>query len=228
MDRVAEPELMLGEEQARAYASADFAEPHSRFVALLKERLPNLPFSARAVDLGCGPGDISCRFARAFPAWKIDAVDGSPAMLDLGRRRVVEAGLASRIRFHELVLPVGSLPHDSYALIFSNSLLHHLRDPMVLWSSMRRWKQPGPDVFVMDLLRPSSRSKAHLLVEQYAADEPEILRTDFLNSLLAGYQPAEVHCQLEAVGLGYFNLEVVSDRHFIVWGQVRGDKPTAQ
>ena len=228
MDRVPEPELMLGVEQARAYASADFAEPHSHFVALLKERLPNLPISARALDLGCGPGDISCRFARAFPAWKIDAVDGSPAMLELGRRRVVEAGLTSRVQFHELILPVDKLPHDSYALVFSNSLLHHLRDPMVLWSSMPRREQPGPDVFVMDLLRPSSRSKAHLLVEQYAADEPEILRTDFFNSLLAAYRPTEVQSQLLAVGLGHLNLEVVSDRHFIVWGQVCGDKPAAQ
>ncbi len=228
MDRVLESELMLGEEQVQAYASADFAEPHSHFIRLLRERLPNLPSSGRALDLGCGPGDISCRFARAFPAWKIDAVDGSPAMLDLGRRRVVEAGLASRIRFHELVLPVGSLPHDSYALIFSNSLLHHLRDPMVLWSSMRRWKQPVPDVFVMDLLRPSSRSEAHVLVEHYAADEPEILQADFFNSLLAAYETVEVESQLKSVDLGHLNIEVVSDRHFIVWGKVREDKPAAQ
>ena len=110
MDRIPEPELMLDDEQVRAYASADFAEPHSRFIALFNERLPNIPTSGRALDLGCGPGDISRRFARAFPAWTVEAVDGSPAMLDLGRSMTVAEGLASRIDFLELVLPVDSLP----------------------------------------------------------------------------------------------------------------------
>ncbi|MCH7750945.1 MAG: class I SAM-dependent methyltransferase [Planctomycetes bacterium] len=219
MDRVPEPELMLGVEQALAYAYADFAEPHSRFVTLLKERFPNLPSSGRVLDLGSGPGDISCRLARAFPAWKIDAVDGSPAMLELGRRRVVEAGLTSRVQFHELILPVDKLPHDSYVLVFSNSLLHHLRDPMVLWSTVRR-QQPATDVFVMDLLRPSSQSETDALVDQYAKDEPEILQTDFFNSLLAAYETVEVESQLKSVDLGHLNLEVVSDRHFIVWGRI--------
>lgn len=227
MDRVPEPELMLGVEQALAYAYADFAEPHSRFVTLLKERFPNLPSSGRVLDLGSGPGDISCRLARAFPAWKIDAVDGSPAMLELGRRRVVEAGLTSRVQFHELILPVDKLPHDSYVLVFSNSLLHHLRDPMVLWSTVHR-QQPATDVFVMDLLRPSSRSETDALVDQYAKDEPEILQTDFFNSLLAAYETVEVESQLKSVDLGHLNLEVVSDRHFIVWGRIGGDKPAAQ
>ena len=227
MDRVPEPELMLGVEQALAYAYADFAEPHSRFVTLLKERFPNLPSSGRVLDLGSGPGDISCRLARAFPAWKIDAVDGSPAMLELGRRRVVEAGLTSRVQFHELILPVDKLPHDSYVLVFSNSLLHHLRDPMVLWSTVRR-QQPATDVFVMDLLRPSSQSETDALVDQYAKDEPEILQTDFFNSLLAAYETVEVESQLKSVDLSHLNLEVVSDRHFIVWGRIGGDKPAAQ
>ena len=227
MDRVPEPELMLYEEQARAYASADFAEPHSRFVALLKERLPQLPSAGRALELGCGPGDISRRFSRAFADWTVDAVDGSPAMIELGRRMTVEAGLASHIEFHELVLPAYSLPHDSYALFFSNSLLHHLRDPWVLWSSVRRWAQPGSSLFVMDLLRPSSQPAAHALVEHYAAEEPEILRDDFLKSLLAAYRPTEVQSQLQAVGRDHLNLEVVSDRHFIVWGLVRKDESAA-
>ena len=43
MERQPEPELMLGEEQARAYAEADFEEAHSRFAELLKET-----FSAEA------------------------------------------------------------------------------------------------------------------------------------------------------------------------------------
>jgi len=218
MDRVAEPELMLDAEQARAYASADFEEPHSRFIDLLRRRLIDLPPSGSALDLGCGPGDISFRFVRAFPRWYVDALDGSPAMVELGRRAAGRSGLETRVRFHEASLPRDAPPRRSYDLIFSNSLLHHLRDPRVLWSSARRWSGATALVFVMDLIRPESRGRASELVDRYAGDEPEILRTDFHNSLLAAYRPSEVRDQLRQESLHHLEIEVVSDRHFIVWG----------
>src|SRR5690349_165975 len=37
VQRILEPELMLDPAQAQAYASADFEEPHSRFITLLRE-----------------------------------------------------------------------------------------------------------------------------------------------------------------------------------------------
>ena len=36
MQRVPEPELMSDEDQAMAYANADFEEPHNHFISLLK------------------------------------------------------------------------------------------------------------------------------------------------------------------------------------------------
>jgi SAM-dependent methyltransferase len=218
MDRVAEPELMLDPEQARAYALADFEVPHSRFVELLGERLPDLPRTGTGVDLGCGPGDIALRFARAFPRWNVDAVDGSPAMLALGRQAADHAGLAARVEFFEVVLPVESPPLRTYDVIFSNSLLHHLRDPDVIWSTARRWSDSNTFLFVMDLLRPASRDQARELVDRHARDEPEILRNDFFNSLLAAYRPPEIREQLARSSMDHLEVEIVSDRHLIVWG----------
>ncbi len=45
-----------------------------------------------------------------------------------------------------------------------------------------------------------------------------MLQKDFLNSLLAAYRPDEVRKQLAQQGLGQLRIEVVSDRHFIVYG----------
>ena len=220
MKRVPEPELMLAEEQARAYAAADFQEPHDRFVALLQEKFPELPPSGHALDLGCGPGDISRRFARAYAAWAVDGIDGSPAMLKIGQRQIIQAGLSARIRLHQRVLPTDWAPQRTASLIFSNSLLHHLHDPLVLWNSIQQWGEKGANVLVMDLMRPPSREEATALVDQYAAGEPEVLRTDFFNSLLAAYRPDEIRTQLRCAGLDHLQLEVVSDRHFIVWGSM--------
>jgi SAM-dependent methyltransferase len=220
MDRVPEPELMLGRDQARAYAAADFEEPHSRFITLLQQKLPDLPTDGRALDLGCGAGDIAIRFARAFPAWIVDAVDGSPAMLDLARQAAIESGLDSRIRFSERLLPRDAPPAVDCDLVFSNSLLHHLADPATLWSSVRSCSHSASAVFIMDLLRPASPVEARALVERYAGGEPDLLRTDFYNSLLAAYRPREVLELLERSGLSQLECDVVSDRHWIVWGRV--------
>jgi len=223
MNRIPEPELMLDRDQVRAYASADFEDPHSHFVTLLQEKLPDLSTHGRALDLGCGSGDIALRFARAYPAWSVDAVDGSPAMLDCARRAAAESGLTSRVRFSERVLPANSLPAKDCDLVFSNSLLHHLADPATLWSSVRGCSHPRSAVFIMDLLRPTTQREARALVECYAQGEPDVLRTDFYNSLLAAYRPREVLAFLEGSDLAHLELDVVSDRHWVVWGYIQSN-----
>ena len=214
--------------QALAYAQADFAEPHERFVALLRERLPDLAPAGRALDLGCGPGDPTLRLARALPRWEIDAVDGSAPMLALAREAAARAGLAARVRFHEAKLPGAppALAAARFDLVFSNSLLHHLADPAALWQAVRRFAAPGAAVFAMDLLRPPSRAAALALVAQHAASEPDVLRRDFLHSLCAAYRPDEAARQLEAAGLGALAVAAVSDRHWIVWGRLPWREPS--
>jgi SAM-dependent methyltransferase len=216
MDRIPEPELMTHDEQVRAYAEGDFEQPHQRFVDLLQERLPRLGPTGFALDIGCGPGDIACRLARALPGWEVHGLDGSAPMLALAREAAARESLQGRLRFQECYLPGGAAPRPHYELLLSNSLLHHLADPLVLWQSIRRWARPTSAVFVMDLLRPSSLREVQRLVDHYAADEPEVLRRDFHNSLLAAYRPDEVHDQLQRAGLHDFDVEVASDRHWLV------------
>jgi ubiquinone/menaquinone biosynthesis C-methylase UbiE len=225
LQRIPEPELMLDPEQARAYAAADFAAPHERCVALLRERLAGLPAAGSALDLGCGPGDPTLRLARALPAWEVDGVDGSPAMLALAREAAARAGLAARVRFHEARLPAppAALAGRRFELLFSNSLLHHLADPAALWDALQRFAAPRAFVFVMDLLRPESREAAAALVARHAAGEPAVLRRDFLHSLCAAYRSDEVQAQLRRAGLEDLRCEVASDRHWIVWGRVPGE-----
>ena len=219
MERRPEPELMTEDEQAEAYASADFEDAHSRLIRLFRGTFHGHPIRGNAIDLGCGPGDIACRFASAYPDVVVYGVDGSEAMLRQGAA-VMERypGVASRVRLEFGYLPDCSLPQNSYDAVISNSLLHHLQDPQVLWKSVRRFAAPGAPVFIMDLLRPASVDDLELLVEQYAADEPEVLRRDFANSLRAAYSLGEVKDQLVAAGLTEFTVREVTDRHLIVHG----------
>jgi 2-polyprenyl-3-methyl-5-hydroxy-6-metoxy-1,4-benzoquinol methylase len=222
MERIPEPELMNEAEQVLAYAQADFAEPHDRCIALLQACLPDLPPTGAALDLGCGPGDITLRLARALTHWTVDGLDGSPAMLHYGYEAVQKAGLEERITLQEAYLPKGKAPRDRYDLIFSNSLLHHLADPVVLWQCIHQWAKPNAAIFIMDLIRPDSPVTAAQLVTHYAANEPEILRRDFYHSLLAAYRIDEVQAQLQQAQLNGLTVKPVSDRHFIAWGHYAG------
>jgi ubiquinone/menaquinone biosynthesis C-methylase UbiE len=221
MERIPEPELMDEPEQARAYAAADFEEPHSAFVAHFAERFPE-GFEGTALDLGCGPADITLRFARAYPHCRIDGVDGARSMLRLGEAAVHDRGLVDRVRLIHGRLPDVSLPEKRYDAGISNSLLHHLAEPLVLWHALERWIAPGAPVFIMDLMRPSDRARAEALVEQYSGAEPAVLRRDFFNSLLAAYRVDEVRRQLQQTGLGQLQAEAISDRHWVVWGRMPG------
>ncbi len=219
MERVPEPELMDEAEQARAYAEADFAVPHERFVDLYRECFPGDAPRGWVLDLGCGPGDVSRRFARAFPGCRIHGVDGAPAMLEEGARLLRGSPEEGRIRFHRCRLPGDPVPREDYVAVISNSLLHHLHDPRVLWDAVRAAARPGTPVFVMDLMRPESRDEARGMMETYAAGEPEVLREDFYNSLLAAFTPGEVAAQLREAGLADLRVQAVSDRHLIAWGR---------
>lgn len=219
MRRIPEPELMDDRDQARAYAGADFSEPHERFIELCRERLGN-DLNGTVLDLGCGPGDITCRFAEAYPRCRVHGVDGSAAMLELARADRRLPALQGRIEYFLARLPGITPPRERYDILISNSLLHHLHQSAVLWQSIRNFGRPAAAVFVMDLLRPESRTDAQRLVSEYAANESEILRKDFFNSLLAAYRPREIREQLRDNGLEQLQLEVVSDRHYIVFGQL--------
>ncbi len=219
MHRTPEPELMLGEEQARGYSEADFEEPHSRFIELFARSFPGEAAAGDVLDLGCGPADISLRFARAYPQARIHGVDGSEAMLKFGKQAVCREGFEERVQLIHCTLPTMELPQKSYDGVISNSLLHHLQDPQVPWQMIKQFSRPEAPVFVMDLMRPSSQDQARDLTETYAANEPEILKQDFYHSLRAAYRSDEVQSQLQEAGLRHFSVEVVSDRHIIMWGR---------
>jgi len=221
MERIAEPEELMDDAgQAQAYAQADFSEANGLFVDLL-ERLSPGPLSGYLLDLGCGPADIPWALARRHPTLHIDAVDGARSMLDLARRKIdADAEVRQRIDLICEHLPCPTLPENAYQLIVSNSLLHHLAKPEVMWQTVAACAQSGAQVLVMDLARPASELAVDALVETYAINEPEVLRKDFRNSLFAAYSVAEVEAQLQTAGLHSLNVSMVSDRHLAVSGRI--------
>lgn len=218
MDRVLEPELMEDEQQVLAYAKADFEEENQGFVDRFREYFPDFS-EGRVFDLGCGPGDIPIRIAKALPACRVTGIDASAPMIRLAEQAVAQAGLSVRVtfrceRFQDIA---GASRADA---VLSNSLLHHVPNPLQFWNRLRQLVKPGSPVLVMDLLRPETPEEAQAIVDRYAAGEPEILRRDFYNSLLAAFTEDEVTTQLARMNLTRLLIDVPDDRHWVVGGLI--------
>ncbi len=216
MDRVLEPELMDDPKQAEAYARADFEAENQGFIERFKKYFPEFS-QGTVLDLGCGPGDIPIRFAKRYPVCQVIGIDASAPMIQLGEQAVKEAGLSDRItlrceRYEEVA---GARIADA---VISNSLLHHLPNPLQFWQKIRQLVRPGAPVLVMDLLRPNSLEAAQAIVDQYATNEPDILRRDFYNSLLAAFTEDEIGSQLARMNLTRLLIDVPDDRHWVVGG----------
>ena len=202
-------------EQALAYANADFSTSNQWYVDHL---LADFPKSlGKVLDIGCGPADVPVRLARAHSTIRITAIDGSAAMLAHAQRAVEAAGLQKRIATVRGYIP--GLPFDEHGFdaVLSKDLLHHLPDPMALWSEARRLGRRGAAVYVMDLFRPDSPKAARMIVETIAGNEHPILKEDFYNSLCAAFTVEEVRAQVSRPGLG-FDVIQISDRHMLIRG----------
>ena len=218
MDRILEPELMDDPAQVDAYAAMDFSAENQGFVERFKEYFPEFS-EGKVLDLGCGPADIPIRFAKLYPTCRVLGIDASAPMIQLGEQAVKQAGLADRVtlrceRYEEVA---GARIVDA---VMSNSLLHHLPNPLQFWQKLRQLVRPGAPVLVMDLLRPESPEAAQAIVDRYAAGAPDILRRDFYNSLLAAFTEDEVTTQLARMNLTRLLIDIPDDRHWVVGGIV--------
>ena len=220
MERIAEKDLMDDEEQAKAYAFADFSTPHNLFIEIFREKFSDIHpgFNDVVLDLGCGPCDITRRFAKAYPDASFHGVDGAAAMLKHGAELNEQENLSQKIKLIEACLPKLELPQAFYHVIISNSLLHHLQNPFDLWETIQNYAKSYAYVFVMDLVRPIDEQTVQFLSNEYAANEPDILKEDFENSLRAAYTAKEVRQQLDEMGLNNLIVEEASDRHMIIYG----------
>lgn len=83
---------------------------------------------ARILDLGSGPGVMSCLLARTFPSAEVVAVDAGPSLLRRARERAEREGVADRLVAREAELPAGLHDLGTADLIWTSRFVHHLGD----------------------------------------------------------------------------------------------------
>ena len=216
--RTLEPEVMDTEREASEYDAMDHSGVNDLFVTDFLHVCPAkaLTKSAQILDLGTGTALIPIEFCRQSSEGRIVGVDLAEEMLKAARCNVQRAGCADRITLQKCDAKGLPFDDDSFAAVMSNSIIHHIPEPLDCFREMVRVLQPGGLLYVRDLLRPSSVDELERLVRDNAGEETEYSQQLFRQSLHAALTVDEVRAMIAQVGLNGECVQATSDRHWTI------------
>ncbi|TWU43860.1 Demethylrebeccamycin-D-glucose O-methyltransferase [Novipirellula aureliae] len=214
LSRTLEPESRSAIDEAVLYLEMKHEAVNQAFA---DDLVAGGPVGSRLIDLGCGPGLILIEIAKHDPDVQIMGVDSSTEMLDMAKQQIDFAGLLDRISLQQGDATTMKEFADEMAdTVVSNSLIHHLADPITGLRSALRLVKPGGRVFIRDLFRPESETEVERLVSLYASEEPEAAQQLLRQSLHAALSLHEIRGLMEAVGMDATAARATSDRHWTI------------
>jgi ubiquinone/menaquinone biosynthesis C-methylase UbiE len=188
------------------------------FVADFLEVCPSaaLAEGERILDLGTGTALIPIEFCRQSATGHILGVDLAEEMLKAARRNVDRAGFADRITLEKCDAKGLPFAEHSFPAVMSNSIIHHIPEPLDCFREMVRVLQPGGLLFVRDLMRPESEEELEATVKRQASEETEYSQQLFRQSLHAALTVEEIRETIGQVGLPRDCVQATSDRHWTI------------
>jgi ubiquinone/menaquinone biosynthesis C-methylase UbiE len=218
MERILEPEVMDTWEEAIDYDSMDFTEVNTVFAQSAINLGPKI---GKILDAGTGSARIPIIIAQLSPQWHLTCIDLSVNMLKVGAINVENAGVKSQVKLELVDAKEMPYQNQEFDMVISNSIIHHLPDPLPFLREVKRVLKPHGGLFLRDLLRPQDRETTDNLVEMYAGDCNEPQKRLFRDSLHAAFSLEEITQMLAEAGLTDVKIYQSSDRHWSVekaWG----------
>ena len=217
MERKPEPEVMGDEVEVSAYASAAgqkhlYALDNTFVNQALSLGSPEGMLTGRLLDVGCGPGNIALKIAQRCPRLAIVGVDRSANMLKAARRVATELGLGNRVHFLRGNAGQIPFPGGMFDTVLSNSVLHHLTNPLQAFEEMQRVARPRGAVLVRDLLRPS-RLAFPWHVRWHGRHYSGVMKKLFEDSVRAAYTPDELADLLSRSGMSKAHIFIHEGTH---------------
>jgi ubiquinone/menaquinone biosynthesis C-methylase UbiE len=235
INRILETEVMDSHEEASDYDAMDHGEVNRRFVEDLlaavnsEFRMQNAenetsPSDSSAfcilhseldvLDLGTGTALIPIELCRAFAECRVMAADAAVSMLEIARYNVEAAGLTQRIELAHVDAKKLPFADAMFDVVMSNSIIHHIPEPIHALREAVRVARPGGLLFIRDLLRPESDEQLRWFVETYAAGANDHQRQMFADSLHAALSLDEIRSLVTSLGFAAEGVGPTSDRHW--------------
>lgn len=180
-----------------------------------------------AIDLGTGTALIPIQLCKLHTSVTVLGTDLARHMLSVAEANVLRAGFKDRIS-----LSFGDAKAEDanrrFDLVLSNSVVHHIPEPLDLLRAAITKLAPGATLFVRDLERPRSEAALDALVVRYApidtAKPDDARRRDerqrglFAASLRAALTLEEVRRLGEKLAIPREAFQSTSDRHWtLAW-----------
>jgi ubiquinone/menaquinone biosynthesis C-methylase UbiE len=213
MDRILEPEVMDTWLEATAYDAMDFIAVNTAFAT---DAIALDPYAIKILDVGTGTARIPILMCQQQPQYLITGVDLAQSMLMLGQRNVAEAGLDRQIRLERVDSKRMPYPDLEFDMLVSNSLVHHLPDPLSFFKETKRLVRPGGAMLIRDLIRPENDLIVDDLVAKFGGDYDRSQQQLFRDSLKAALTLAEVRAIIDRVGLADVKLTQSSELHWTI------------
>jgi len=183
-----------------------------------KSPIPNPKF-LDILDLGTGTALIPIEFCQKFADCRVMAADAAVSMLDLARYNLEVNNLTNRIELAHVdakLLPFGDAMFD---VVMSNSIIHHIPEPIHVLREAVRVTKPGGLLFFRDLLRPDTLDDLNHLVATYTTGANDHQQRMFAESLHAALSLAEIRALIASLGFDPNGVNETSDRHW-TWSAV--------
>ncbi len=241
LSRTLEPEVMDTADEAREYNRMDHSQVNQLFVTDLlsfaeqvwnerghignaevpddeiDDEIEQEPISyalGDVLDVGTGTALIPVELCKRHPFCRVMATDMAVNMLNLAVYNIELAGIRHRVTLTQSDAKEMIFRDGMFDVVMSNSIIHHLPEPIEALREMVRVLRPGGILFVRDLMRPHDLATLEQLVETYTGNESELSQKLFSDSLHAALSLDEIGELAQQVGLAAETVQATSDRHW--------------
>jgi ubiquinone/menaquinone biosynthesis C-methylase UbiE len=213
LHRILEPEVMDTLEEAFEYDSMDHSQVNEVFCNdFFAAR--NLNDGVRILDVGTGTAQIPIAMCKRNIGLKITAIDLAESMLTLGNKNIQTARLEDSITLVQVDSKKMPYSDESFDQVISNSIIHHIPNPLECFKEMIRVTKKDGLLFVRDLLRPFSMVELHNIVNLHAGDATPKQKQLFTDSLHASLSLTEVREMVKLFGFDACTVIQSSNRHW--------------
>lgn len=110
----------------------------------------------RVLDLAGGTGDLAMKFARIVgPEGQVVLADINASMLEVGRKRLVDAGIVGNVEYAQVNAECLPFPDNHFDLITIAFGLRNVTDKDKALASMHRVLKPGGRLLVLEFSKPA-------------------------------------------------------------------------